>query len=249
MTTVTEVPRLSHVGQSGTTMECLRHAVASKRDAFIDLCKRKYTINETSLARRLKGSDGVPVGLNLLKFQAILGELGYDVLDVKSLNPSLRRIRAQLAEGAVTFEDLQNLWGMNRDSVSSLVFAHRELTEERVRQFDQHVRSKLRAAMPRVVNETLPQRSRPLVTLTEEDSAANSSSLKSEVITVAATLLQSLQPLLHMLVSDDATKEDRTALRAQLGEGVIQDFRIVFGKLASEKSRSLIIEKQKEEGL
>jgi hypothetical protein len=185
-------------------------------------------------------------------------EQGYVLSDIQSIDPVLQKARVFLANGDLDIDDVQSLWNIERGSVWRVLFGHRITSSDNIsllnamleRRFGRSVVQKPKDEATVSIPPTrvlLPTRKRPVVTLTEVSQSSKSSSVRNETIEFTALLLKSLHPLVQRLASDDFSKEERTELRTLLGEGVIQELRIAIGKLVSEKTRSLIIEKQNEE--
>jgi hypothetical protein len=229
----------------------MRHFIAKDVQTFALLCEKRFKIDPNT-AKTWYGTQGIiPKGINLLYVQTILVEQGYVLSDIQKLDPVLQKARVFLANGDLNIDDIQSLWGIERGSVWRVLFGYRVTSSEKIQQLKMLIARRfggLDSQRPAGdTAATTAPRKRAVVTVTEVPHTAKSSSIRNETIAITAALIQSLHPLVRRLASDDFSKEERTALRTLLGEGVIQDMRIAIGKLVSEKTRSLIIEKQNEE--
>lgn len=235
---------------TGSTVDCLRHLIAKDPEAFVVLCQKRFGV-VAGTARTWIGSTAVtPKAINMLYVQTLLVEQGYRLLELEALPNVLRRTRVFVAEGQLLVEELEKLWDIERGSVWRVLSGDRSTAAAKLDQLEHFLTKRFGGGETQqsfAGKSTHVLQSKVAGTNGVEVASSGRELIAAhqQVLDSAVQLARALDPLVEAIASDSFTKEERIYFRSLLGEGFVQNMRLHFAKLVNEKTRELILEKQR----
>jgi hypothetical protein len=243
----------------GTTAECCAHLAQTLTSTSRDdsLGRRKSIASFVGVSdqtvRRWLNETIHPVGEPLIRFRFCLELMGYEVVELQSLNPSVRTVAAMCAFRVTSLRDIADFVGYKgerggsvTDQLLAVLRGSGGVSKEKLERFTHLVtlheaalKEKV-ASAPRFSLPTKPRAKGAVTNLQIADVPHTKQSRDREAIVESlAGSVQALIPLVRLVSSDGFTAKERARVRELSGgDGVFTLANLLY-RLCGERARKI----------
>ncbi len=237
---------------TGTVAECLKHYGDSIGDDFEARRVFAKLVGVSGDTPRIwfKYSQA-PVGMIQVRLRFILQKLGYDVVELRTIHPTIRQFAKHLAFELCPMEEAEKLLDIIKQSIYRIILGSSGTMDEKIELMQlyvsEHEQQLVEFEKNLDVSGAISEPS-PYISQEEFDKIKAREEINLEFTSVTDDgkkimvesflgLIRAMRPIARFLSSDVVTAEEREIIRQKVGQYAIFDLKNDLVKLCGERAR------------